>query len=94
MARVIVSTQNIYTVWKFPEQLLSVEDNNQNRAGPERPWSWAIRYNTLTYYDDKGKEHQIEGREQEPEGKWHEDDDLEIQDAEDWDHLISDSEED
>ena len=50
-------------------------EDNAN-PGKNKPWSYECHWNTLTYWDESGNKHEIEGDDWEPDFKWH--DDLEI----------------
>ena len=72
MPSAVVSTKRHYTTWRIPKgvPLLKPEDNAD--PGKDKPWSWECHWNTLTYWDESGNEHEIEGDDWEPDFKWHE----------------------
>lgn len=60
--RTITATYRSYTHFTIPSDvpLLSIEENTMDKFENEVPWSWYIRYDTLIYYCNEGKEHEIE----------------------------------
>lgn len=93
MPSVVVITTRIYTTFPIPKGITLRDPHkvSNSNPGPEKPWSWSVWRNTLTYWDNKGKEHEIKGNEQDScDG---EPDDTEFDDGDNWGYDSSDSEE-
>jgi hypothetical protein len=93
MPSVVVATTRIYTTFPIPKGITLRDPHkvSNSNPGPQKAWSWSVWRNTLTYWDNKGKEHEIKGNEQ--EGVEQNPDDTEIDDGENWGYESSDSEE-
>jgi len=83
MPLAIVSTRNAYVTWRITKDipLLTPEQNNAVAVGPTVPWSWSIYRKTLTWWDAKGREFDMEGDEQETGEA---SDDLDMCDGDEW----------
>jgi hypothetical protein len=96
MPSVVVTTTRIYTTFPIPKGVTLRDPHkvSNSKPGPEKPWSWSVWRNILTYWDDKGVEHEIKGNEQ--DGAEQNPDDTEIDDGEAWgyDSEDDDSEDD
>lgn len=92
MPSVVVITTRIYTTFPVPKGVTLRDPHkvSNSKPGPKKPWSWHICGNILTYWDEKGGEHKVEGEEQEygdavPE-------DTRIDDGKDWGYDSEDEE--
>jgi hypothetical protein len=91
MPLALVSTRNAYVTWPLTKDipLLTPEQNNAVAVGRTVPWSWSIYKRTLTWWDDKGREFDMEGDEQDI-GDTSED--LEMCDGGEWGYESEESE--